>query len=386
MPTTPTLPQVDTPPTPLYELCTTFPTSPTQEIPRDQYLDTFERVTADSVDLLVLEGDGGIGKTTLLSQFARRHPRAAVSSFVTPMPRYGFDPATLRRDYVSQLLSVLYPKQSFAHRDERDGTLQTLIQKLKRRHSSRSIYFILDGLTDISDPIMRQEVARFLPIGQGFPVIISGEEKLLPAELRDNTRVRTMQAVNFSLTEVQQYLAGLNVSDSSVRTVYLECGKGIPAHVAAVRRCMEAGIDVDRMRRRGITDLFDYEWGQVVTDEISSRLLGLIAHSRHRLTVYTLSQMLSVDEDRIHQIVAKLPFLEFQTDSSYITFVSRKFADFAAEKLSATKSKVLDSIVDYLRKIEDGDTSGITNPLPEYYRESGLTGGSDFVSFAKIFL
>ena len=242
------------PPPPLYELCTTFPTSPTREIPRDQYLDTFERVTAGSVDLLVLEGDGGIGKTTLLSQFARRHPRTAVSSFVTPMPRYGYDPTTLRRDYVSQLLSVLYPKKTFPHRDERDGMLQTLIQKLKRRHTNRGIYFILDGITDISDPIMRQEVARFLPIGQGFPVIISGEEKLLPAELRDNTRVRAMQAVNFSLTDVQQYLAGLDLSDSSVRTVYLECGKGIPAHVAAVRRCLVAGIDVDRMRGRGIRD------------------------------------------------------------------------------------------------------------------------------------
>ena len=153
---------------------------------------------------------------------------------------------------------------------------------------------------------MRQEVARFLPIGQGFPVIISGEEKLLPAELRDNTRVRAMQAVNFSLTDVQQYLAGLDLSDSSVRTVYLECGKGIPAHVAAVRRCLVAGIDVDRMRGRGIRDLFDYEWGKIVTDGIQSRLLSLIAHSRHRLTVHTLSQILSVEEERIHQVVTQL--------------------------------------------------------------------------------
>ena len=371
MPTKPTLARVDTPQPPLYELCTTFPTIPTREIPRDQYLHTFERVTAGSVDLLVLEGDGGIGKTTLLSQFARRHPRTAISSFVTPMPRYGFDPATLRRDYVTQLLSILYPKQSFAHGDERDGVLQTLIQKLKRRHTSRSIYFILDGLTDISDPIMRQEVARFLPIGQGFPVILAGEQKLLPAQLRDNARVKATQAVNFSLTEVQQYLAGLDLSDSSVRTVYLECGKGIPAHVAAARRCIVAGVDVDRIRGRGIRDLFDYEWEQVVTDDMSSRLLSLIAHSRHRLTTHTLSQILSVEENRIRQIVAQLPFLEFQTDSLCVTFISRTFAEFVSQKLARTKSMVLDSIVDYLRKLEDGDASGKTDPLPAYYRESG---------------
>ena len=120
----------------------------------------------------------------------------------------------------------------------------------------------------------------------------------------------------------------------------------------------------------GLETLFDYEWGKIVTDGIQSRLLSLIAHSRHRLTVHTLSQILSVEEERIHQVVTQLPFLEFQSDSSWITFVSRTFADFAAEKLSATKSEVLDSIVDYLRKLEDG-ASGITDPLPEYYRESG---------------
>ena len=367
----PTLPRVDTPQPPLYELCTTFPTSPTPEIPRDQYLDTFERVIAGPVDLLLLEGDVGIGKTTLLSQFARRHPRTAISSFVTQMPRYGFDPATLRRDYVSQLLSVLYPKQSFPHKDEGDGVLQTLIQKLKRRHASRSIYFLLDGLTDISDPIMRREVARFLPIGQGFPVIISGEQKLLPTELRDNTRVRATQAVNFSLTEVQQYLAGLGLSDASSKTVYLECGRGTPAHVAAARRCIVAGIDIDRMSGHVIRDLFDYEWEQVVTNDFSSHLLGLITHARHQLTAYTLSQILSVTEDHIRQVVAQLPFLVFQTDSSCVTFVSRTFADFASEKLSRTKSEVLDSIVNYLRKLENEDASGATDPLPEYYRESG---------------
>ena len=367
----PTLSPVDTTAPPLHELCTSFPTNPTREIVRDQHLDTFERVFAGSVDLLVLEGDGGVGKTTLLSQFAKRHPRTAISSFVTPMPRYGFDPAALRRDYASQLLSVLYPRQSFAHRDDRDGVLQTLIQKVKRRYASRRIYFILDGLTDISDPIMRQEVSRLLPIGHGFAVIISGEQKLLPSDLRDNTRLKTTQAVNFSLAEVRQYLAGLGLSDASVRTIYLECGKGIPAHLAAVRRCIMAGIEVDRMRGRGIRDLFDYEWEQVVTDGISSRVLGLISHSRHRLTVHTVSQILSVTEDHIREVVARLPFLVFQPKSSCVTFVSRAFADFASERLSSAKSDVIDGIVDYLKKRDNGEPSDVMDPLPTYYRESG---------------
>ena len=53
----------------LHEHCATFPPLPDQEIHRDQHLETLIRVFSGPVDLLVLEGAEGTGKTTLLSQF-----------------------------------------------------------------------------------------------------------------------------------------------------------------------------------------------------------------------------------------------------------------------------------------------------------------------------
>ena len=301
----------------LHDLCTTFPPQPDHEIHRDHHLETFERVFAGPVDLLVLEGDEGIGKTTLLSQFAKHYPNRTISSFVTPMRYYGYDTKALRRDYSAQILSIVNPRRSFSSEDGSDGALQSLIQKLKRRHGKDTYYFLLDGLTDIADPIMRREVVNLLPIGHGFPVIVSGEASLLPPELRDSPRTKTTLAVNFSLAEVQQYFADLGLSDANIRKIYQECGRGVPANLASVRRSLLAGVDFDHLRGRGIIDLFEQEWRHAVTDELAERIVAIVAHSRHRLAVHSLSEVLGVGDEVVSARIGRIPFLQLDPDASY---------------------------------------------------------------------
>ena len=355
----------------LYDLCTTFPPQPDHEIHRDHHLETFERVLAGPVDLLVLEGDEGIGKTTLLSQFAKRYPNRTISSFVTPMRHYGYDTKALRQDYSAQILSIVNPRRSFSPEDGSDGVLQSLIQKLKRRHGKDTYYFLLDGLTDIADPIMRREVVNLLPVGYGFPVIVSGEASLLPPELRDSPRTKTTLAVNFSLAGIQQYFADLGLSDTNIRQIYQECGRGVPANLASIRRSLIAGVDFDRLRGRGIIDLFEQEWRHAVNDELAERIVAIVAHSRHRLAVHSLSEVLGVGDEVVSTRIGRIPFLQLDPDASYVSFISRAFADFASEKLSETKATVIDVLVKHL--LEKGTDEGpeAVDSLPGYLQESG---------------
>ena len=355
----------------LHDLCTTFPPQPDHEIHRDHHLETFERVFSGPVDLLVLEGDEGIGKTTLLSQFAKRYPNRTISSFVTPMRYYAYDTKTLWRDYSAQILSIVNPRKSFLSEDGGDGVLQGLIQKLKRRHGKATYYFLLDGLTDIADPIMRREVTNLLPIGHGFPVIVSGEARLLPPELRDSPRTKTTQAVNFSLAEVQQYFANLGLSDANIRQIYQECGRGIPANLASIRRSLLAGVDFDRLIGRGIIDLFEQEWRHAVNDELAERIVAVVAHSRHRLAVHSLSEVLGGSDECVSARIDRIPFLQLDPDASYVSFVSRAFADFASEKLSETKATVIDVLVKHLLERGTDEDPEAVDSLPGYLQESG---------------
>ncbi len=355
----------------LHDLCTTFPSTPDHEIHRDHHLEIFESVFSGSVDLLVLEGQEGSGKTTLLSQFAKRYPRQVVSSFVTPVRRHGYDPAALRRDYSAQLLSIVDPRKPFARQDGRDGVLQSLVQRLKRSHGTHTYYFVLDGLTDIADPVMRREVARLLPIGYGFRVIVSGEFRLLPPELRDNYRIKTTQAVNFSLSDVQQYLSVLDVSDAEIRKIYQDCGRGVPARLASVRRILIAGLNVHHARGQDIHGLFEQEWQHVIGDHLAARILGILAHSRHRLTSHTLSDVLSLDHDTVRTRIATIPFLRLDPRTSYVSFVSQSFADFASSKMSDTKDVAIAMIVEHLTGRDANESSDDVDSVPGYLEESG---------------
>ena len=97
----------------------------------------------------------------------------------------------------------------------------------------------------------------------------------------------------------------------------------------------------------------------------------MIAHSRHRLTVHSLSQVVGVPKDVVSTRIGQIPFLQCDSVGSYVFFVSRPFADFAAEKLSKTKSNAIDLLVKHLMDestVEDPDS---VDSLPGYLQESG---------------
>jgi len=358
----------------LHELCATFPSQPDCEIDRDHLLDTFERMFSGPVDLLVLEGDQGTGKTTLLSQFAKRYPMRSISSFVTPNPRYNYDYSELIRDYTAQILSILEPRKSSAPERAGDGVLQRIIHNLKRRRGAATYYFLLDGLTDITDDVIMSEVTNLLPIGQGFPVIVSGEAKSLPSRLANSRRTKIMQAVNFSLMEVRQYLVDLNLTDADVKQVYQEC-KGVPANLSSIRRSLLAGVDLEDLQGLSITGLFEQEWRNAVTDELSEEMVAIIAHSRHRLTIDTLSAILQSDDKSLLSRLQNIRFLQLDS-ASYVSFVSHTFADFAVDRLSNRKGDVIGKLVGHLL---DTGGSDAADRLPTYLQESGRS--KEVISF-----
>ena len=357
-------------PVALHKLCATFPYPTDREIHRDHHIETFERV-AQTVDLLVLEGDQGTGKTTLLSQFARRYPKRSISSFVAHGRRYRYDVEALRRDYAAQILSVLDPRRPLSHDHVPDGVLQSLIQRLKRTHGNRTYYFLLDGLTDIQDPVMRTEVALLLPIGYGFPVIISGEARLLPPEIRDSPRTKTTQAVNFSLAEAQEYLSDLGITDDQIRQAYRDCGTGLPANLASVRRSLLAGVPLTRLRGKDLRDLYEQEWTHTVTDDFAQQIVAIVAHSHHQLTVVDMCDLISEAQDVVEDKLRSMPFIRVDEDTSYVSIVSPSLSAFAAEKLSETRTSVIKELADHLNDRKTTAVPDASDSLATYLQESG---------------
>ena len=361
-------------PKPLHHLCTTFPPPPDKEVFRDHLIQTYQSVFSRDVDLLLLEGEEGVGKTTLLSQFARRFPNECISSFVTPTPRTSYNIETLRQDYSAQICHILQPDQPLNLEHSGDGIYESLIQKLKRRQGTNHFYFLLDGLTDIVDPIMMAEVLRLLPVGSGFRIVISGEARLLPPDMRDNRRTMRTIAIRFSLSEVQQYVADCDLVAQDVRLIYQACDRGLPAKLASMRRSLRSGVEVAFLRDKGFRQLLEVEWQRTITDALAEWIVAVVAHSQHGLSLDEISEILKVGRDDIVRRLRQLAFLQTSPVTSHISFVSRRFMEFAAEKLADSKKTVIDMLVDYVRVRGEGGDSLAIDSVPGYLQESGKLG------------
>jgi hypothetical protein len=85
-------------------VCHGFHRLPELSIPRDNLLNTIERMFEGGIKLVMLEGSEGLGKTTLLAQFARPHVNHTFPVFIKAASRFDYDPATVCYDLRSPLL------------------------------------------------------------------------------------------------------------------------------------------------------------------------------------------------------------------------------------------------------------------------------------------
>ena len=87
--------------------CQNFPPQLKNEVQRTAVLSTIDLMLGGETDLVVVHGSEGIGKTTLLAQFARAHPDQTISIFIRPSSRFGYDPNFLVSDMCSQIECLL---------------------------------------------------------------------------------------------------------------------------------------------------------------------------------------------------------------------------------------------------------------------------------------
>ena len=132
----------------LTTVCQSFPRLVHPQIERDNILDTIDMMFAGEAQVIVVEGPEGIGKTTLLAQFARRHPKNAISLFIKPTSHWAYDPGILKRDLCNQIHWILHQEELRPSEIITDDMFNYYIGALLFK-ARWGIYFVVDGLHEI---------------------------------------------------------------------------------------------------------------------------------------------------------------------------------------------------------------------------------------------
>lgn len=368
-------------------VCQSFPRLLEPMVPRENIIDTIERMFDGDIELVIVEGGEGMGKTTLLAQFVRRHPHPtrAFSVFLKPASKLGYDPGSVRYDLCCQLLWVLQPEKECEPEEADEGYLRNLLLKLRRHARHDTYYFVLDGLADIPDDGLRNVILEMLPFEQGFRFLLSGDLRLLPPHIRNRIQCKPLPIINFSLDETLKYLSDLPLEQNLGKELYQACGRGIPGHLASVRRSILSGRDPRTLVKDKFTDLLEEEWKQVCDDE-TLQVLALIAHAEHRQTLNDIARLLGKDDEQIEKTITRLSFLEVDERTSEVSFREESFRKFAASKLRDQTESVIDRIITDLMTRKESEAA--INTLPIYFEQRGrLREVLDYLSpeyFAKV--
>jgi len=284
-------------------ICQSFPDIPNPVLDRPHILDSIDDILAGDTKLVVLEG-AGMGKTTLLAQFALRHQRHVAALFVRPTSRWGYDPAMLRFDLANQLQWHLHGNELHSVQDADDALLGQLLMELSRRNrrAGRTFYFVVDGIDDIiqTGSSVHQLVLEMLPWSfAGLRFVLSGATERLASALPKGITPKSFPLPHFTLDETIRFMDGLDVERRTIEELHRTC-RGVPEHLAALRRLIHAGTSPHALLQNlsgTLPRLFEMEWTSANTDELkTARIVALLAYDRKQHTVADVARILKIPE------------------------------------------------------------------------------------------
>jgi len=362
------------------KLCRYFPPTPQPEIIRESFLDMIKRLFTNN-SVVIVEGEEGIGKTTLLAQFARENPECTISVFIKPITRSSYDPDQIRLDLLNQANWIL-TKKEIENLEEIDpkeawGKKKWELQRHARNYR-RTYYFILDGLTEIPDEDIQYQdmILDLLPFESGdvFKFLISCDENKLSPKLKkalEKINYKAFPLPGLGLEEATQFLADFELERDDIKRLY-QINK-MPGFFASIRRILSSGRTIEEIMAdlpKNCPEAFEFEWKKVDTSNKDLlNLLAVLAFSRIDLTVKDIAEIVGIGADKIVDMVSALGFLVLSEDATHIYYVNEHFHKFASAQLSRIKDAIESKIIEFLSNKRDDPRAFAY--LPVLYSQTG---------------
>lgn len=348
------------------------------QVPRDNVLQILETMIDGDVQLVSVEGQEGIGKTTLLGQFAKRHSDCCFSVFIRPTSRFAYDPAVLLADLCDQMSWAVSGQELPAGGTADDAVSRQLILEVQRlaTRTRRRFYFVVDGLEDIPEGGPRAEdIMSLIPLGlPQFRVLVSGSVEHTLRRVLAMVRHKAVPIPFFSLDETARFFGGTVSISNEVIQEFHRAGKGVPSNLATLRRILEGGTKPNEILDELpaiLPNFFEFEWRLVDDkDELQLDLLATLAHDRRRHTVGGLAALFAKNPEVVRTVLGPLTFLSVpDNDDEEVQFVSESFRKFAQAHLSGRSDSVQARAIDYL--LAKPETKEALTFLPTYLQEAG---------------
>lgn len=327
--------------------------------------------------VVFLQGGDGFGTTTTAYLFCQEKPDAAFALFIKPAGRISYSADYLRISLAEQY-SWLLDGRGLEKDTIDEAEFNQLQLRLRRKATKESpLYFVIDGLHQISTQDWFSLEAIFkdvLPIGWNyFNFLIVGRqeefEKFIP-----KIPSQYFFQLKFSISEAHEFLKDLQLSPDDLNAVVSIC-EGIPGRLASVRRIITGGKSVQQIFESELSHYPEFIRLELAGIESLSDqhklILAIVTFSNRHMALPELAEVSKSKESDIHFLLDSYSFLQKNSSSREITFISESHRRFAAKSLEKVKTAALEAQIEYL--LQNPQSHVALRFLPTYYNQVGQT-------------
>lgn len=321
-------------------------------ISRDNFISQIIDYFNKGIDIVFLEGDEDIGKTTFCSQFAKKYEHTITLFFKNQ--QFDLSVEYIYENIIPQSKYLLGCKEIESLDNFNSTDYRQIIYQLRKwaRQSGKNIYLIIDGLENSVNTLSNiKDLIQQLPFDETiFKFIITGNSKdFIKGFPNLNKReYETLRLPGFSRMEVIKYLNLCEDIPSEFEDL-LKITKAYPGRLKTLRRLIgEKGYSLKEIisDTTNYTNWIEYDFEDVdVDDNIIVVILALISLTNNNYTFNELSQICLIDVDTIKDRIGKIKVLE--VSDSLVKFVSKEHKKYISTRLIVHKKDIDNLLVEY---------------------------------------
>lgn len=350
---------------------------PTDFVKRDALLHQIEKIL-DQNDVVYIQGDEGVGKSTLLLDFVLQNSENSISHFVIKNYNFSYSYDCILDHIYKQVYFYCYGVEC----DENiivnitllNSIQSQLYKKIRQANfKKKNLYFVFDGFENLS--ISKLEILA--PIFDNLPwvkakFIFTGNNEIVGQIFKSKKlKFKEFSLINFSIHETKEYFKEFETTESQISEIHISAHKGLPATLKEIKLlCIDSGgvenfLNSDNISQN--TDFFQKHWDKVdLEDKIQQDILSIIAYNDILLNIPSICDILNIDIDLFNSKIETLPFLDVNEDN--IKYQTDTLKNFAKNKLIGQEDRVNSLLIEYFENHMDDDESKYN--LPNLYRKA----------------
>ena len=356
----------------------TFPEQVEEELWRDVQLSLCEeKLEANTV--VCVTGEEGVGMTTFLSQFARRHATNCVSYFYNGFDRIRLTSEVMEGDITEQLYWFA-TKNPCPNEIKHISDVYSKVMKGLRQAEGGVMYFVFDGFNNIPSELqenicklitsLQWEKARFL---------FSGKKDQIGLLFKQNKKwsIDEIPLLRFSEADANEYFRRTNNDISKEQLYHLyKISRGNARRMNDLRvkyLCRDRIEELMLADIDGDSDLNQEDFDRIFENctPATRPFFTLLAYTEIEFDVEFAARVLEISESEVKALAELNNDYVIIKDNNILQLRSDGFRKYLCDKLQAYKRDIELSQIRVLEGMRAG--VGYTQALPALYKSTGKT-------------